>query len=223
MRERTKPALALKKKRIKHFQLVVGTLAVLLSPLSLAALSSLCDVTEEEGQIYLIDLHSVLDVPEGGESVQFLHESVRDFLFDQERCTNLDFWIDQKTAHSVVFHRCLALLSSLTQDICGLKKPGISINEIDRELVDRFISTDMRYACRYWVQHLEVSGHQVIDDGPVHDFFQKHFLYWLEASSLMGTLPESIQMFETLLRIIKVRLYQLYLEDTFHVLIRVVA
>ena len=54
------------------------------------------------------------------------------------------------------------------------------------ETVASSVSPELRYACRYWIEHVKRSHQSIIDGGAVHVFLQTHLLHWLEAMSLMG-------------------------------------
>ena len=80
----------------------------------------------------------------------------------------------------------------LRRDICGLHLPGALAKDVEDDQIERCLSSELQYACQYWVQHLQKSGLPLHDDGPVHMFLQEHWLYWLEALSLMRKISEAI-------------------------------
>jgi hypothetical protein len=87
---------------------------------------------------------------------------------------------------------------SLRQDICSLKFPGTLNSDIAPETVQRFLPAEVQYACRYWVDHLQRSNVELCDGEPLHDqvdtFMNEHFLHWLEALSLLGSMHDGILM-----------------------------
>jgi hypothetical protein len=70
--------------------------------------------------------------------------------------------------------------------------------------VDDFIPPEIRYACQYWVDHLDLLdpttrlSTDLSDNGEVHKFLQQHFLHWLEVLSLTESLPKSLAMLRNL-------------------------
>lgn len=87
--------------------------------------------------------------------------------------------------------------SSLRRDIYGLGAPGFPINGVRVPTPDPLAA--VRYACVHCVDHLLDSvgmrpkGHLHEDDlQDVHDFLKKNFLYWLEALSLIRSMPEGL-------------------------------
>jgi hypothetical protein len=170
---------------------IVGSIVVLFSPLSADPLSRLLHVDIDQT---LEDLHSILDIPEDRtRPLRLHHPSFRDFLLSKDRCTESNFWVDEKQAHRTLADRCIRLMSAaLKQDICGLSAPGILITDIERNQVEQCLPSDVQYACLYWVQHLQQSGSQLHDGDQVHQFLQKHLLHWLEALSWMWKVSEGI-------------------------------
>jgi hypothetical protein len=150
----------------------------------------------DEGTIglKLRSLRSVLKVPEDNRSpIRLLHASFPDFLLDKQRCCNQYFWVDEKEAHSSLVESCIQLMStSLGRDICNLHAPGTLTRELDRSLIEQYLPSELQYACRYWVQHLQKSSIQLHDGALILVFLRGHLLHWLEVLSLMGKMSEGV-------------------------------
>lgn len=187
---------------------ILGSVAVLCSPLSIFSLSKLLSITEQKIVETLKHIHAILDIPkEQARPLRLYHPSFRDFLLSKDRCTNMDFWVDEKQAHLTLASNCMRHMSaSLKQDICGLENPGVFITDVESSSVEKCLSPELQYACRYWVQHLQKSGIVLHDNGHVHQFLQMHFLHWLEALSWMGRMSEGILAIGSLESIVLVRL-----------------
>lgn len=183
-----------KKTLSESFKQVIGSLAVLREPLSAATLSNLLAVDQKVVDVRMRYLHSVLIVPEDEYyPIRLLHTSFRDFLFDKQRCYDESFWVGEEKAHAAIVDSCLRLMSEkLKQDICDLRKPGAPATTVKSDEIERYLSTELQYACRYWVEHLLRSKLQLYDDDQIHFFLQQHLLHWLEALSLMRKLSEGI-------------------------------
>jgi hypothetical protein len=98
----------------------------------------------------------------------------------------------------------------LKRDICDLRLSGILICDVKSETVKQHITTDLQYACRYWVYHLQQSYLSLHDHGEVHEFLKEHFLQWLEVLSLTRQMPEGVRMVISLRPLIMVRCYSLF-------------
>ncbi|EGX50181.1 hypothetical protein AOL_s00076g256 [Orbilia oligospora ATCC 24927] len=186
-----------KKTLAARFRQVVGTIVILSEPLSAVALAELLGVNQDVIHWSLRHLHSVLNVPKDQDSdIRLLHPSFRDFLLDEKRCHDPQFWIDKKMAHQQLAACCLKRLScshsGLKLDICNLKHPGTSMEEIDPSLATKTIPPEMQYACQYYAQHLQFSEEYQCDGSPVDIFLRRHFLHWLEALSLIGKTSQAV-------------------------------
>jgi hypothetical protein len=172
----------------------LGSIVILLSPLSVLSLSGLLGIEKEAINQTLNDLYSVLDIPEEqSKPLRLHHPSFRDYLLHKDRCKDPDLWVDEKQAHQILADRCIRLMStSLKQDICGVNAPGMLVDELERSRVEQSLSPEVQYACLYWIQHLQKSGAQLNDDDRVHQFLQEHFLHWLETLGWMTKVPEGV-------------------------------
>jgi hypothetical protein len=173
---------------------LLGSIVTLFSPLSTQSLSKLIDITKEEIDQTLNDLHSILDIPKDPACLLRLHHpSFRDFLLNRERCSDSHFQVDEKQAHQALADSCIRLMSNnLKRDICEQEAPGTLVDHIERGQREQFLSPEVEYACLYWVQHLEKSSAQLCDNDQVHKLLQVHLLHWLEALGWMGKASEGI-------------------------------
>lgn len=132
-----------------------------------------------------------------GDVCYFVHQSAKDY-FDHGLGARV-FDAGQTQAHSRLSGRCLELMSrTLRQDMCDLKYPGIRRTGIDEKKIDENIASDLRYACRSWIDHLIKSGLYKDKDGQMSGtnsmrvFFKRSLLYWLETLSLLGRVDEAV-------------------------------
>ncbi|KAI9775850.1 MAG: hypothetical protein M1839_000724, partial [Geoglossum umbratile] len=175
---------------LHRFQELVGVIAILESPLSITSLARLLQIPQKQIGCRLDSLHSVLNIPNSEHvPVRLLHLSFREFLIDPQRQGKSLFWVDEKGTHERLASQCLKLMSSpngLQQNMCNLLVPGTLRSEIDERTIARSLPPELRYACRYWVHHLEQSKGRIYDGNSIHLFLQKYLLHWLEAMSLIG-------------------------------------
>jgi hypothetical protein len=164
---------------------LLGNIVVLLSPLSVTSLSRLLHVPKDNINQTLEDLHALLDIPtDQTRPLRLHHPSFRDFLLNKDRCTDSNFWIDEKQAHQTLADRCISLMSTaLKQDVCGVGAPGTLVTDVEGSRIEQYLPPEVQYACLYWVYHLQKCGAQLYDNDYIHQFLQTHLLYWLEALS----------------------------------------
>jgi hypothetical protein len=172
---------------------ILGSIVVLSSPLSIKSSSKLLYATAPQVNRTLKNLHAILYIPEDENCALGLHHpSFRDFLLSKERCGDTNFWVDEKQVHQTLAFNCIKLMAPfLKQDICGQKAPGTLVTDIGIRVED-YLPPEVRYACIYWVQHLQKGGIQLHDNDEVYQFPQVHLLHWLEALSWIGKISEGI-------------------------------
>ncbi|EPS35603.1 hypothetical protein H072_10957, partial [Dactylellina haptotyla CBS 200.50] len=184
-----------------NFRQIVGTAVNTITPLSIPSLEILLSIEKQTITRTLSSLHSVLIIPKDSknpnEFVKPLHLSFREFLSSPElqKSELHQLWIDEKQKHGEITSNCINLMSKyLKKNICRLKSHGALRTEVDEASVSNHISPALKYACRYWVEHLKRSGERMSDSSQVYSFLQKHWLHWLETMSLLGSTFEVIHM-----------------------------
>ncbi|KAG9230029.1 hypothetical protein BJ875DRAFT_537382 [Amylocarpus encephaloides] len=117
-----------------------------------------------------------------GDIVFFIHQSAKDYL--SEETYDKFFPVGSEAYHYTIF---------------SLKAPGISIDQVEPPNPDPLAA--VRYSCLYWVDHLlDCQAREgtikdlkdLKDGGSIYNFLRQHFLYWLEALSLLKSVSEGI-------------------------------
>ncbi|BCS01057.1 uncharacterized protein AKAW2_51398A [Aspergillus luchuensis] len=193
---------------VKQFRQVVGTIAALESPLSIASLSKLINMKESLILIRLDSLHSVLNIPkDNNKPVKMFHISFREFLTHPETKEKTKFSVDGQSTHRDLAHKCIAVMMDsergLRKNICDLRSYGTSKDDITTEYIEGCFPAELRYSTRYWVHHIYQGASILSDHDEIHEFLKKHFLHWLEAMSILGHLPEAISSVKMLLSIVQ--------------------
>jgi hypothetical protein len=125
--------------------------------------------------------------------VRLHYPSLRDFLLNSQRCRDVCFWIDERKAHEAPANHCMRLTSkNLQRDIYRFGNPGAKGAQVLSNNLACCLSAELQYACRYWVNHLQRSEHQLSDDGRVHCFLRER-LHWVEALSWIEHSLEGIR------------------------------
>ncbi|KAK2470482.1 hypothetical protein H9L39_18099 [Fusarium oxysporum f. sp. albedinis] len=178
---------------------ILAIASVVYRPATLKELTSLVESLEDFEQNDLEEIigscGSFLTLREG--VIYFVHQSAKDYLLDKVS----DQIVPSGTAHQhhTIFSRSLLVMSrSLRRDMYDLRHPGISIDDVRQPEPDPLAPT--RYSCIYWVDHLSdaishrtsAPANDLQDDGTVHQFLSKKYLYWLEALSLLGGMTDGV-------------------------------
>ena len=174
---------------LKH---TLGSVVVLLSPLSTSSLSRLLHLPREDVDRTFEDLYAILDIPEDpSRPLHIHHPSFRDFFLNKDRCGV--FWVDEKKAHQIVAAGCIELMSqTLKKDICEMHAPRSQASQVESSWIEKYLLPKVQYACLYWIPHLQKSDIQLHDNDQVHQFLKNHLLHWLEALSWMGKISEAV-------------------------------
>jgi hypothetical protein len=182
-----------KKEVFDTLKYTLGSIVVLLLPLSTSSLSRLLRLPKEDVDRTFEDLYAIIDIPENPTHLLRLHHpSFRDFLLNKDRCG--EFWVDEKEAHQLLTTNCIQLMSwILKKNICEMHAPSSQASQVESSRIEECLPPEVQYACLYWVQHLQRGGSQIGDSGEAHRFLQAHLLHWLEALGWMGKASEGIQ------------------------------
>ncbi|KAI8630397.1 purine and uridine phosphorylase [Xylariaceae sp. FL1651] len=191
---------------LRLFRHLVGSIVLLMNPLSTSALAHLLGISKDDIDNQLDLLHSVLNIPSSSTSpIRLLHLSFRDFLVDPSKRGKNPFWINEKEVHKQLAADCLRIMNdTLRKDICDIQWPGTPTSSIDPETIGEKLASEVQYASQYWVYHVQQAGERLFDDGPVHDFLRQHFLHWFEVLALLGKASESFRNMEILRLLLRV-------------------
>jgi hypothetical protein len=183
------------------YKQILASIAVVYRPITLKELTSLVvmlndmadDLVSVQEEIGFCG--SFLTIREG--TIYFVHQSAKDFLL--KKASDNIFPSSISDVHYTIFSQSLRVMSKTLQcDVYSLRAPGISINQV--ELPDPDPLAAARYSCLYWGYHLidcDVRGNTINDlknGGSVCSFLSTSYLYWLEALSLLKSLPDGIVM-----------------------------
>lgn len=196
---------------IAELKEILGAIIISFRHLSADSLANVLDNNLPDNKLKIVNkvlksLHSVLRVPSDKNlPITLFHQSFRDFLLDPNLAK--EFLIEERKFHEMLHSKCLdKMINYLKEDLCSQKRPGTCREDVDDEVIDRYLKPELRYACLYWVEHLQKSSPKVDDIDRVHHFLKKHFLHWLEALGWMGKFPNGIQSIINLELVVRVGL-----------------
>ena len=182
-----------------HFQNVVGTVLLILNPLSIKGLSELLGCSTHYIRSTIRSLHSLLLVPDSTEDpIQIFHKSFPDFLMDPNRCKDKQFLVVPTICHTEILLACFRLMEK------RLKKNIYNLDDYDvfSEVKDPsthqedHIGGALEYACKFWTKHLlgipNSSSHAGEVQKAIDKFFMVHLLHWIEVLVLTGNLDVGV-------------------------------
>ena len=157
------------------------------------------------------DLHAVLYIFDG--RVYWYHASFPDFIFTQARSRFkmpitdsvtrqtsfqiIDISCDPASHHALLTHSCFhIMMSGLHFNICNLPSSFLLDSEVPNLQVDDKICDSLKYACRYWAEHMAhaaPSEHKALQ-AHIVDFLHTHVLFWIEAMNLLQMSSQCARM-----------------------------
>ncbi|KAL5083666.1 hypothetical protein Trisim1_001042 [Trichoderma cf. simile WF8] len=179
----------------------LGSLVLLVDPMPAASLAALLQMDIDDVVWWLPELHAVLNIPADDHiPVRLLHKSFSDFILSTERPGNSIYSIDTASTHTMLATKCLGHMNArLERDICNIEKLGKRRKDIDERAVDKHISPDLKYACLYWIYHLQHGEQRMNSEIPT--FIYKHLLHWVEVLAILGRLSDAAMVIRGLLEI----------------------
>ncbi|KAH6985563.1 hypothetical protein EDB80DRAFT_231562 [Ilyonectria destructans] len=180
---------------------ILALLTIVYQPITLHELTSFVDILEDISD----DLDSLVEIiglcgsflTLRDRTIYFVHQSAKDFLLT--KASSEIFPSGMEEGHYTIFSRSLLVMSkSLRRDMYGLCAPGFPIDKVKQPDPDPLAPA--RYSCIYWVDHLsDAISHKTSrsiddlhDEGTVHQFLCKKYLYWLEALGLLRGMPGGV-------------------------------
>ncbi|KKF95321.1 Vegetative incompatibility protein HET-E-1 [Ceratocystis platani] len=127
----------------------------------------------------------------------FVHQSAKDYLLNKALSEILPSGIPNQ--HHVMFLRSLDVLSkTLKRDIYQLSAPGYLADESLVPNPDPLAT--IRYFCLFWIDHLldSAEGKMVDTNDEILIFLENKYLEWLEALSLLRSIPAGVRAMEKL-------------------------
>ena len=182
---------------------ILGLIAVVYRPVTLGELTSLTHMPNDfaDNRIWLEDLvkecGSFLTIRES--TVYFVHQSAQDYVLNN--ASDEIFPSGRTTTHYDIYFKSVKEMSSLKKNMYDLQNSSISRTAV--EIPDKDPLKQLRYSCIYFIDHLLATDRcleevRSCDEEELRIFFEKHYLYWLEALSLMDSMSDGIKVINKL-------------------------
>ncbi|KAG9001440.1 hypothetical protein FRB94_004755 [Tulasnella sp. JGI-2019a] len=196
---------------LQLFRDVLGALMVARVPINTYTLASLLSPHGSQHHEFakhiratvLSYLLAVLIIPDVDSSevardalpIRFIHTSFVDHLTTESRC-DPRFLLDFNKQHEKLVIACLRRMRDLKRNICDLDPSHLNAEVEDLELrVKENISPGLQYACTQMPVHVSQKLADSVEvRGSLEEFAGASLIYWLEVLSLLGKVPEAIEM-----------------------------
>ena len=184
----------------KILQHILTMSAVVFRPLMIVELKVYLDDSFPEYHLSLEsitklieDCGSFLTIQDG--SIQFMHASAQEYILTSHQ---QELFPDEKESlHLTLFCTSIKAMSAvLRKDMYNLQHPGTHIDDISLPSPDPL--QGIGYSCTQFLSHFAKAGelrHEIRGSGLLHTFMLSHYVYWLEAMSLLrDTIQANIQI-----------------------------
>lgn len=175
---------------------ILAVVSLVFRPITLSELTSLMEMPDTVPQDDLETLEEIikncgsfLTLRDG--IIYFVHQSAKDFLLKD--ASEQIFPLSRDEEHTTILSRSIeVMLRDLRQNIYGLRHPGVLIDQVCQPHPDPMASAG--YSCIHWVDHLWESKcvGSFRDEGMIETFLKQSYLYWLEALSLLQSVPQGM-------------------------------
>ncbi|KAG8704869.1 hypothetical protein FRC09_003279 [Ceratobasidium sp. 395] len=177
--------------------LILHTVVCACEPLSTDDIAGLLRL-DNKGLVYavLLPLFSVLQVSDTTRVVTTLHESFPNYLVDKQRSDT--FYCDEKAHNARLAQLCFDQINipSPPFNICQLESSYLfnkDVPDLDTR-INKAISTELLYACRYWGKHLRLAKNEQKLTSMLLQFLSERLLLWAEVMSLRAVFGEGLAM-----------------------------
>jgi hypothetical protein len=172
-------------------------------PLNRAEVSAVTGLSEEEVSSEKIIGRCASFIKTRGSTIEFVHQSSRDFLAGSSLFTCDDY------GHGDIALSCLSYMSAVLEpNLIRLPLPnsGPPTKPLEgREFDDQAaVLNTLDYAATLWAGHLEAACQSDLvqdalsDHGQVLKFIKAKLLEWLECLSLLGRMPDTLKILRVL-------------------------
>jgi hypothetical protein len=169
-----------------RMRLVLWTTVCAQEPITFKTLAVLAGLKDERQAITALQpLRSVLHISEHNNLVATLHASFPDYIFSQDRSG--EFFCNENEHSRLLAHRCFGLMKGqLRFNICELKSSFVPDKNVIslKEQIEKNISQELSYACRYWADHLKPTATSADLREMVEEFLSQRLLFWMEVLNL---------------------------------------
>ncbi|KAG6846638.1 hypothetical protein H0H93_012695, partial [Arthromyces matolae] len=121
----------------REFKTILGAIVLAVTPIPVDDLAILLNLKAKIITDRLRMLHAILRVPHSNDSpVLMYHKSFFDYITNNSRCTNSEFYLNPSIEHGALAYHCLRMMNrNLKRNPCSL--PRYAMNDDELELSER--------------------------------------------------------------------------------------
>jgi NACHT domain len=170
------------------FRAVLGVIITAREPVSDITIDHVLGLDGPRSSTFILSrLHCLIQWTQG-QVAKPLHASFADYLTDAHRSGSQPWFIDVSVHHELLALGCFRIMKAeLKFNICNLETSYVSNNNICdlNDQIQNHIPLYLRYACRFWADHLQETKFISTTLSDVNDFLSYQLLFWLEVLSIV--------------------------------------
>jgi hypothetical protein len=169
---------------------ILSTILDLLEPLDYQSLADLLELDKTVLLETLFPFSAVIHISDTpGTAIRIIHLSFREFMMSHVQATRPEILCGTYNQQQALVSALMQVLDTqLKFNICDL--PTSYLRNIDMPdfqwRLDNYIPLHLRYAAKFWVDHLVEIAYDSWHGLRVQNLLFKKFLFWLELLSLLG-------------------------------------
>ncbi|KAJ3886105.1 quinon protein alcohol dehydrogenase-like superfamily [Lentinula edodes] len=177
---------------------IIHTIVSVGKPLTCQTIAELLHAEVESVSNLIHRLYAVFYMRETDGLIIIFHKSFYDFFFSFK---DSKYKYNAGTQHESLTFSCFQIMEKLCFNICDLPSSFIKDDDVPgfKNKVSKKIPETLNYCCQFWTDHFEI--------GQTDQLFQKvqevlieKGIYWLEAMSLLKSLPRCSKMLDAILK-----------------------
>ncbi|KAJ3858618.1 hypothetical protein EV359DRAFT_68863 [Lentinula novae-zelandiae] len=175
---------------------ILHTIVSVGKPLTCQTIAELLHAEVESVSNLIHRLHAVFYMRETDGPIIIFHKSFYDFFFSFK---DSKYKYNARTQHESLTFSCFQIMEKLCFNICDLPSSFIKDDDVPgfKDKVSKKIPETLNYCCQFWTDHFEIGQTDQLFQRVQKILIEKG-IYWLEAMSLLKSLPRCSKMLDAL-------------------------
>ncbi|KAJ3874902.1 hypothetical protein F5051DRAFT_472557, partial [Lentinula edodes] len=177
---------------------IIHTIVSVGKPLTCQTIAELLHTEVESVSNLIHRLHAVFYLRETDGLIIIFHKSFYDFFFSFK---DSKYKYNAKTQHESLTFSCFQIMEKLCFNICDLPSSFKKDDDVPgfKDKVSKKIPETLNYCCQFWTDHFEIGQTDELFQR-LQEILSEKGIYWLEAMSLLKSLPRCSEMLEAILQ-----------------------
>ncbi|KAJ3805075.1 hypothetical protein F5876DRAFT_1607, partial [Lentinula aff. lateritia] len=177
---------------------IIHTIVSVRKPLTCQTIAELLHAEVESVSNLIHRLHAVFYRRETDGPIIIFHKSFYDSFFSFK---DSKYKYNARTQHESLTFSCLQIMERLCFNICDLPSSFMKDDDVPgfKDKVSEKFPETLNYCCQFWTDHFEIGQTDQLFQ-KVQEILIEKGIYWLEAMSLLKSLPRCSEMLDAILQ-----------------------